>query len=75
MAMETLVNIRYTMELSEEERRQMHELTLRREVEHWQRRRNAEGAHLEWLFDVHRAREKLRRVYPSTLSAELAPAA
>ena len=49
--------------------------TLRREVEHWQRRRNAERARVEWLFDVRRAREKLRRVYPSTLSGELAHAA
>ena len=49
--------------------------TLRREVEHWQRRRNAEGARVEWLFDVRRAREKLRRVYPSPLSTELAHAA
>ncbi len=38
--------------------------TLRREVAHWQRRRNAEGARVEWLFDIHRARKKLGRLYP-----------
>ena len=57
------------------DRRMADRNTLRREVEHWQRRRNAEGARVEWLFDVRCAREKLRRVYPSTLSADLALAA
>ena len=38
--------------------------TLRNEVAHWQRRRNAQGARVEWMFDVCRAREKLHRVYP-----------
>ena len=42
--------------------------TLRRELAHWQRRRNAEGARVEWMFDVHRARKKLARVYPEPVS-------
>ena len=49
--------------------------TLRREVEDWQRRRNAEGARVEWLFDVHRARKKLARVYPAPISTSLDQAA
>ena len=49
--------------------------TLQREVAHWQRRRNAEGARVEWMFDVQRAREKLGRVYPSPLLSDLAQAA
>ena len=49
--------------------------TLRRETEHWQCRRNAEGARVKWLFDVRRAREKLGRVYPTPVSNELAQAA
>ena len=39
--------------------------TLRRELASWQRRRNAQGARIKWLFDVRRAREKLGRVYPT----------
>ena len=49
--------------------------TLRRELASWQRRRNAEGARVKWLFDVRRAREKLGRVYPKPLSNDLAHAA
>ena len=49
--------------------------TLQREVAHWERRRNAEGARVEWMFDVRRAREKLGRVYPSPLLSDLAQAA
>ena len=49
--------------------------TLRHELASWQRRRNAEGARVKWLFDVRRAREKLGRVYPAPLSNELAHAA
>ena len=47
--------------------------TLQREVAHWERRRNAEGARVEWLFDVRRAREKLGRVYPSPSLGDLPP--
>ena len=49
--------------------------TLQREIAYWERRRNAEGARVEWLFDVQRAREKLRRVYPSPSPADLPKAA
>ena len=49
--------------------------TPRRELASWQRRRNAEGARVNWLFDVRRARERLARVYPPLLSNELAHAA
>jgi len=49
--------------------------TLRREVAHWQRRRNAQGARVKWMFDIHRAREKLGRVYPTSLCAEFDRAA
>ena len=49
--------------------------TLRRELASWQRRRNAEGARVKWLFDVRRAREKLARVYLTPLSNGLAHAA
>ena len=49
--------------------------TLRRELASWQRRRNAQGARVKWLFDVRRARKRLARVYPTPLSNELAHAA
>ena len=49
--------------------------TLRREVAHWQRRRNAQGARVQWMFDVCRAREKLGRAYPAPVSAEFDKAA
>ena len=35
------------------------------EIAKWERRRNAEGANIEWMFTVDRAREKLRRAYPA----------
>jgi len=38
--------------------------TLVSEVGDWRRRRNKEGARINWLFTVNRAREKLGRVYP-----------
>ena len=49
--------------------------TLCREVAHWQRRRNAQGARVKWMFDIRRAREKLGRVYPTPISAEFDKAA
>ena len=49
--------------------------TLQREIVHWQRQRNAEGARVEWMFDVRRAREKLGRVYPSPSFTDLPKAA
>ena len=44
-------------------------------VTQWERQRNAEGARVEWLFDVRRVREKLARVYPMPVSIDLAQAA
>lgn len=38
--------------------------TLRSEVSQWEHRRNAEGATINWLFTVDRARKKLGRSYP-----------
>lgn len=38
--------------------------TLRVEVQAWVERRNREGAKIEWLFDVHKARAKMARHYP-----------
>ncbi len=38
--------------------------TLVTEVANWERRRNAEGARIHWMFTVERAREKLGRSYP-----------
>jgi transposase len=38
--------------------------TLVTEVANWERRRNAEGAAIKWMFTVERARQKLGRSYP-----------
>jgi transposase len=38
--------------------------TLVAEVARWERRRNAEGAKIKWLFTVDRARHKMGRAYP-----------
>lgn len=34
------------------------------EVAAWQKRRNAEGAQIQWMFTTDKAREKLRKAYP-----------
>jgi hypothetical protein len=34
------------------------------EVAAWERRRNAEGAQIQWMFTTEKAREKLRKAYP-----------
>jgi transposase len=39
--------------------------TLVAETAAWERRRNREGARIEWMFTVDRAREKLSRAYPA----------
>lgn len=39
--------------------------TLIHEVAAWQHRRDATGARIKWMFDVNRARRKLRRSYPT----------
>jgi len=38
--------------------------TLEREVAAWQKRRNAQGAGITWMFDAAAARRKLRKLYP-----------
>ena len=38
--------------------------TLVAEVAAWERRRNAEGAQINWMFTIERARQKLGRAYP-----------
>lgn len=38
--------------------------TLRQEVKAWQRRRNAAGERIHWMFGIEQARTKLGRVYP-----------
>jgi len=43
--------------------------TLIAEIAKWEHRRNREGARIEWLFTVERAREKLGRAYPAPSSA------
>jgi len=43
--------------------------TLIAEVARWERRRNAEGAKINWLFTVDRARQKLGRAYPHPSAA------
>ena len=42
------------------------------EVAHWERRRNAEGARIKWLFTVDKARAKLSRAYPSPAAHDAA---
>jgi hypothetical protein len=38
--------------------------TIVAEVEAWEKRRNDEGAKIQWMFTTEKAREKLRRAYP-----------
>jgi transposase len=38
--------------------------TLVFEIASWEKRRNAEGARISWMFTVARARQKLGRAYP-----------
>ena len=37
-----------------------------REIDAWQRKRNASGARINWKFTTQKARAKLVRAYPST---------
>ena len=46
------------------DRRIAEKSTLVSEIAKWQRRRNAEGTRIDWMFTVERAREKLGRAYP-----------
>ena len=45
------------------------------EIARWERRRNAEGAKIKWLFTVERARQKLGRAYPRPSSPRATRAA
>src|ERR1700704_1628702 len=38
--------------------------TIITEVSAWEKRRNAEGAQIQWMFTTEKAREKLRKAYP-----------
>jgi hypothetical protein len=42
---------------------------LEAEIAAWQRRRNAEGARITWMFTTDQAREKMGRAYPDTNQA------
>jgi DDE superfamily endonuclease/Winged helix-turn helix len=39
---------------------------LRREIDAWERQRNAAGALIKWMFTTNKARAKMRRAYPVT---------
>ena len=45
-----------------------------RELAAWERMRNDEGARIEWLFTVEKARLKMRRAYPEPMQAHDAAA-
>ena len=48
--------------------------TLRTEVQAWADGRNREGATINWMFDVHAARNKMARHYPvPTLNQSSSP--
>lgn len=47
---------------------------LEKEVAAWERRRNAEGARIQWMFTTERAREKMARAYPQPSLAPVAAA-
>jgi transposase len=49
--------------------------TLRKEISHWQRLRDASGAKVRWMFSIEKARAKLGRSYPQTQSTETSAAA
>ena len=55
------------------DRRIAEKSTLISEIGRWERRRNADGASIDWMFTVERARTKLGRAYPRP--ADRAPAA
>jgi transposase len=41
-----------------------------REIDAWQRRRNASGARINWMFSTDKARTKMRRAYPKISANE-----
>jgi transposase len=57
------------------DRRVPDKATLVSEVAHWERRRNADKARINWLFTVERARTKLSRSYPLVADQIAAPVA
>ena len=46
------------------DRRIDHPAALAREIAAWQRRRNAAGARVKWMFTTEKARAKMGRAYP-----------
>ena len=48
------------------ERRIDDPMRLRREIVAWERRGNAGGAHIKWMFTTDKARTKMGRAYPHT---------
>ncbi|TCM72136.1 hypothetical protein EV291_1201, partial [Rhizobium sp. BK068] len=40
------------------------------EVEAWERRRNASGARINWMFSTEQARVKLAKAYPNPTAKE-----
>jgi hypothetical protein len=48
---------------------------LESEIAIWQRRRNASGDQIKWLFNCEKARKKMRQAYPQLLSESDAPRA
>jgi hypothetical protein len=42
---------------------------LAREIAAWQRRRNAAGARVKWMFTTEKARAKMGRAYPKPNAA------
>jgi len=42
--------------------------TLASEIAAWQQQRTASGARIQWMFDAERARQKMGRLYPSTIT-------
>ena len=35
-----------------------------REIDAWERQRNADSVHINWMFTTDKARQKLREAYP-----------
>jgi len=45
--------------------------TLAREIAAWQERRNAQGARINWRFNMEAARDKFQRHYPSNRGVQM----
>jgi transposase len=57
------------------DRRIADKATLIAQITAWERRRNAEGARINWMFTIDRARAKLARAYPTPAILEVQAAA